>query len=121
VPSANGTGALGEALSTPLIGEPSVGITQTFISLGAFDTINEAAALLKYVKSKFCRTMLGILKITQGNNRDTWEKVPIQNFTQNSDIDWTKSISDIDQQFYQKYNLSKEEIAFIEENVQPMD
>jgi len=121
VPSANGTGALGETLSTPLIGEPSVGITQTFISLGSFDTINEAAALLKYVKSKFCRTMLGILKITQGNNRETWAKVPIQNFTEKSDIDWSKSIPEIDQQLFKKYKFSKEEIAFIEENVQPMN
>jgi len=121
VPSANGTGALGESLSTPLIGEPLIGITQTFISLGAFDTINEANALLKYVKTKFCRTMLGILKITQGNNRDTWAKVPLQDFTINSDIDWSKSISDIDKQLYKKYQLSEEEITFIEDKVQPMN
>ncbi len=121
VASANGTGALGESLSTPLIGEPLIGITQTFISLGAFDTINEANSLLKYVKTKFCRTMLGILKITQGNNRDTWTKVPLQDFTKNSDIDWSKSISDIDQQLYKKYQLSREEIIFIEDKVQPMN
>jgi superfamily II DNA or RNA helicase len=120
VTSANGTGALGEVLSTPLIGEPSVGITQTFISFGSFDKIDEAEALLKYVKSKFCRTMLGILKITQGNNRETWSKVPIQNFTEKSDIDWSKSIPEIDKQLYKKYNLSNEEIAFIEEKVKPM-
>jgi hypothetical protein len=64
--------------------------------------------------------MLGILKITQGNNRETWSKVPIQNFTEKSDIDWSKSIPEIDKQLYKKYNLSNEEIAFIEEKVKPM-
>ena len=47
-------------------------------------------------------------------------KVPIQDFTAESDIDWSKSISEIDQQLYKKYKLRKEEIAFIEENVQAM-
>jgi hypothetical protein len=121
VPSANGTGALGEKLSTPLIGEPLVGITQTFISFGAFDTNTEAFAMLKYIKTKFTRTLLGVLKITQGNNRDVWAKVPLQDFTEKSDIDWSNSISDIDQQLYKKYGLSEEEIAFIEEKVQPME
>jgi len=65
--------------------------------------------------------LLGVLKITQGNNRDTWAKVPIQDFTTKSDIAWTKSISDIDQQLYKKYQLSDEEITFIEDNVQPMN
>lgn len=38
----------------------------------------------------------------------------------NSDIDWSKSIAEIDQQLYRKYNLSAEEIMFIEENVKEM-
>lgn len=121
VPKSNGTGAIGEILSTPLIGEPLIGFTQTFISIGLFNKREESENCLKYVKSKFARTMLGILKITQHNPRATWSKVPLQDFTANSDIDWSKSISEIDQQLYKKYQLSKEEIAFIEEKVQPMD
>ena len=65
--------------------------------------------------------MLGILKITQDNPRDKWAYVPIQDFTSNSDIDWTKSIAEIDQQLYKKYNLSPEEIDFIETHVKEMD
>jgi hypothetical protein len=65
--------------------------------------------------------MLGIKKVTQDNAVPVWENVPLQDFTLNSDIDWTKSISEIDQQLYKKYQLSKEEITFIEENVQAMD
>jgi type II restriction enzyme len=121
LPKANGSGAIGEVLSTPLIGEPLIGFTQTFISIGSFDVREEAENCLKYVKTKFARTMLGILKITQDNPKDKWQKVPLQDFTENSDIDWSKSISEIDQHLYKKYGLSKEEINFIEEKVQPMD
>ncbi len=77
--------------------------------------------MLKYVKSKFTRSLLGILKITQDNNRETWKYVPLQDFTQNSDIDWTKTIPEIDQQLYKKYGLSEEEINFIETKVKEMD
>ena len=73
------------------------------------------------MKSKFARTMLGILKITQDNPKDKWQKVPLQNFTANSDIDWTKSIPEIDQQLYAKYGLTAEEIGFIESMVKPMN
>ncbi|PAK80973.1 Eco57I restriction-modification methylase domain-containing protein [Lentilactobacillus parakefiri] len=121
LPKANGSGAIGEVLSTPLIGEPLIGFTETFISIGVFDNKLEAQNALKYVQSKFARTMLGILKITQDNPKDKWSKVPLQDFTQNSDIDWTKSISDIDQQLYKKYGLNKNEINFIESKVKAMD
>lgn len=121
VPKSNGSGALGEVLSTPLLGTPLLGHTQTFISIGKFDTEEEALACMKYVKTKFMRVMLGILKITQDNPRDKWKYVPIQDFTTNSDIDWSKSIADIDQQLYKKYKLSESEIQFIEEKVQPME
>lgn len=121
VPSANGSGAIGEVLSTPLIGEPLIGITQTFISFGVFDTKQEAESMLKYVKTKFSRTLLGILKVTQGNNRETWANVPLQDFTSTSDIDWTQSVADVDKQLYKKYGLTQEEIDFIETNVKEME
>lgn len=120
VPEANGTGAIGEILSTPLIGEPLIGATDTFISIGPFDKKNIAENVLKYIKSKFARTMLGVKKITQHNPRATWAKVPMQNFTPESDIDWSKSIFEIDQQLYRKYGLSEKEINFIESKVQEM-
>ena len=121
VPKSNGSGALGETLSTPLIGQPLIGHTRTFLSIGSFDTEREAEACLKYVKSKFARAMLGILKVTQHNPKDTWEYVPWQDFTPSSDIDWSRSIPDIDRQLYKKYGLSSEEIAFIESNVKEME
>lgn len=120
VPKSNGSGAIGEVLSTPLIGEPLIGGTQTFISIGAFDSRSEAEACLKYIKTKFARTMLGILKATQHNPKDTWRFVPLQDFTSGSDIDWSQSVAEIDCQLYKKYALTPDEIAFIEEKVSPM-
>ena len=121
VPKANGSGTFGEILSTPVLGRPSESATSTFISIGSFDTEIEATNTLKYLKTKLLRCLLSVLKITQDNPPLKWSLIPIQNFTNNSAIDWTKSISEIDQQLYKKYGLSKEEIDFIEENVQAMD
>lgn len=121
VPKSNGSGALGEVLSTPLIGKPLIGHTQTFMSIGCFDTEQEAQNLLKYIKSKFARTMLGVLKVTQDNPPKTWKYVPLQDFTSSSDIDWTRSVHEIDLQLYDKYGLTAEERNFIETNVKEMD
>jgi hypothetical protein len=122
VTGANGTGTLGETLSSPLVEGPSVGGTQTFISFGAFNAKIEAENCLKYLKTKFLRLLLGVKKVTQNNKtKDVWSKIPLQNFTEKSDIDWSKSISAIDKQLYEKYKLSNEEIAFIEDKVQPMN
>ena len=121
VPKSNGSGAIGEVLSTPLCGTPLCGYTQSFIGIGAFDKKSEAENCLKYVKTKFARTMLGVLKVTQDNPPNTWRYVPLQDFTSKSDIDWSKSVKEIDQQLYRKYKLSKAEIKFIETHVKEME
>jgi len=120
VPASNGSGDLGEVLSSPLVLEPNVAATQTFLTIGNFVEESEAEACLRYVKSKFARTMLGVLKITQHNPAKVWEYVPLQDFTGGSDIDWSKSIPEIDQQLYAKYKLDADEITFIESHVKPM-
>lgn len=76
---------------------------------------------LKYIKTKFVRILLGILKKTQHNPASTWAYVPIQNFTDTSPINWNLSISEIDAQLYKKYNLSIEDIDFIEKTALSMD
>ena len=64
--------------------------------------------------------MLGLLKVTQNNAKPVWIYVPLQDFTSKSDIDWTKSVHEIDLQLYKKYGLSKEEKDFIETHVKEM-
>ena len=121
VAESNNSGAFGETLVEPIIGERDVATTQTFITIGFFKTKDEAGAALKYIKSKFARAMLGTLKVTQHNKRDAWDNVPLQDFTSNSDIDWAQSVTDIDRQLYAKYDLDDEEIQFIESHVKEMN
>lgn len=121
IAESNNTGALGETLSSPFVGAPYIAHTDTFLTVGSFCTEAEANATLKYIKTKFVRVLLGILKITQHNSRATWAKVPLQDFTSQSDINWDLSIEAIDRQLYQKYDLDEKEISFIEEKVRPMD
>ena len=73
------------------------------------------------MKTKFARALLGIMKTTQNNqSKMVWSKIPLQNFTNSSNIDWSASIVNIDKQLYKKYNLSDEEINFIETKVKEM-
>ena len=116
----NGNGVFGEILTEPIIGKPNTCSTETFISIGALESEYEANAVLKYIKTKFCRALLGTLKVTPHNSKDTWRMIPLQDFTPSSDIDWSTSIADIDRQLYKKYNLSDEEINFIETKVKEM-
>lgn len=120
LPKANGSGAIGEVLSTPLVGTPLVGHTQTFISIGNFETRLEAENLLKYIKTHFARLLLGVLKITQDNKKSVWKYVPMQDFTEKSDVPWHLSIPEIDEYLYQKYHFQGEHKVFSRERISDM-
>ena len=120
LPKAIGSGAFGEQLSSEIIAEPGMGYTQTFIGIGKFDTRQEAIYASRYVKTKFARAMLGVLKITQDCPAPKWKYVPLQDFTAHSDIDWSKSVAEIDRQLYREYDLTADEIEFIETHVKEM-
>lgn len=120
VPESNGKGAFDE-FSMPIISKPGEGFSDTFLAIGTFSNQTEAENTLKYIKTKFARTMLGVKKATQHNPKSTWTYVPLQDFTNASDIDWSKSIPEIDKQLYAKYGLSSEEVKFIEKNVKVME
>lgn len=111
----------GRVVGMPTVAMPGTGFTQTFMSIGKFESEAEAEACATYVRTKFARAMLGILKTTQHNSAIKWKHVPLQDFTSGSDIDWSKPIPQIDKQLYAKYGLDAGEIAFIESNVKPME
>lgn len=121
LPKASGKGEFGEKISSPIIAGPRTAANQTFMSIGIFNSELEASNCLKFLKSKFSRALFGILKVTQDNHVKTWKYVPLQDFTSNSDIDWSKTIHEIDEMLYTKYGLSEEEINFIESKVKEMD
>lgn len=121
VPEANGSGKFGEALASPIVGYPGEGSADTYLSAGRFDTEVEPKNLERYMKTKFFRALLGVKKVTQHCPPHVWEMIPLQNFTTSSDIDWSKSIREIDLQLYRKYDLNEKEIEFIETHVKEME
>ena len=71
--------------------------------------------------SRFVRFLLFQLTSTQHISKDKFKYVPIQNLNNTSDIDWSKSVAEIDQQLYAKYGLDESEIAFIESKIKVME
>ena len=118
--SANANGIFGETLTSPLIGEPGVGNTETFISIGKFANRQEAEAARKYVATRFVRALLGVLKSTHHLTPETWKYVPQQDFSEHSDIDWSLSVDEIDALLCKKYKLSAAERDFIHDKVKSM-
>lgn len=122
LPSSNGSGKLGEILTGPFIANPNEGFTETFLSFGSFDTLENSINLLKYFKTKFARIMLGTKKVTPGNKKiDVWGNVPLFSFDETDPINWKCDVKDIDKQLFEYFELSQEEIKFIDETAAPME
>lgn len=102
------------------VGAPNTVCTDSLIPIGPLEGEIEAQNVKKYMATKFLRFLIGILKVSQNIYQNVYKFVPMQDFSNNSDIDWKKSISDIDKQLYKKYELSVNEISFIEEKILPM-
>lgn len=120
IPKSNGSGRFGENLTRPVILKPGEIVTDTFMSIGMLKTQQEAEYMIKYYCSKFFRTLLGINKVTQDNPQAVWRMIPLLDFLA-GDIDWGKSVHEIDLQLYAKYGLSDKEIQFIESKVKEME
>lgn len=120
IPEANNSGIFGETLTESTLGYRGDGSSDTFLSAGPFETLEEAKCLSQYMKTKFFRALLGVKKVTHHCPPPVWEMIPLQDFTPNSDIDWSQSIADIDRQLYAKYGLDEKEISFIETHVKEM-
>ena len=84
--------------------------------------LNEESAenFIKYLRTKFARYLHSLAKASQDATAKTFRFVPLQNFTSSSDIDWTKSIEEIDEELFNKYNLSNEEKEHIKNTIKDM-
>lgn len=120
IPKTNGSGSFGEELSSPFIAFPGDAHTLTFLSIGSFPTLYQAQAALKYMKSRFARALLSTLKSTQDNPRGVWANIPLLDYSEQSDIDWNKSVESIDKQLFDKFELTKDEVVFLIDSVRPM-
>ena len=109
-----------KVIGNPYVGKLKSVCSDSLIPIGDFNTEIEAENLSKYLMTKFSRALIQISKSSQNVYQIVYRFVPLQDFTENSDIDWSVSIKEIDKQLYRKYNLSDDEIKFIENNVKEM-
>ena len=124
IPEAAGSGNDSQILGKPFYGEPNSICSQTYICIGykpgQLNSKSECEAVIKYISSKFLRFLVSIKKNTQHSFAQVYQLVPMQDFTANSDIDWSKSVEEIDAQLYAKYGLTDDEVTFIESMIKPM-
>lgn len=115
IPAAGGSGFDEQVLGKPFYGEPGSVCSQTYLVIGYDNkfnfTKNECLNILSYIKTRFFRYLVSIKKKTQNGPRGVYQFVPLQDFSK----PWT------DEELYKKYNLTDEEIAFIESMIKPME
>ena len=110
-----------QIINMPILAEMNSACSETYIVIGPFGNKDICRSVIAYIKSKFFRFMVLLKKNTQHATKTVYQLVPTQDFTENSDIDWSKSVAEIDQQLYAKYSLNDEEISFIESMIKPME
>ncbi len=98
-------------ISTPFVGEPGSISSETYLCIGPFDSKSAAESVLSYLTCRLTRLLILLHKPSQDTTRKVYTFVPTQ--------DWTKQWTDA--ALYTKYGLNKEEIAFIEKIVRPME
>ena len=122
-PYANNIGTeLNDDNLNSFVGEPNTVCTEAFIVIGAdkIDDENSAYNLCKYLTTKFARFLHKQAKASQDASSKTYRFIPLENFTNESDIDWSKSIKEIDEQLFDKYGLSIEEREHIKSSIKDM-
>ncbi len=121
IPGAYGAG---ESFPHQILGQPIFSTSNSVCSqsylYSAFDTESEAENFLKYIQTRFLRVLVSASKVSQHAMSKVYRFVPKQDFSAESDIDWSTSVDEIDAQLYAKYNLSDEEITFVESMIKPM-
>ncbi len=109
ISKAVGTGDMQTDILKPFIAEPNSVCTETYLAIGPFKNKETCENVISYINTKFFHLLLGLKKITQNSTKDSYLFIPMQDFNK----PWT------DKELYEKYKLTKEEIEFIENMVNP--
>lgn len=119
------TGAGGSGNDPKVMGDPEYAPKNSVCSqsylYSAFNTEQEAKNFIKYIKTRFFRVLVSAMKITQSAPSKVYKFVPLEKLDSISDIDWSKTVTEINKQLYKKYGFTKEEIGFIESMIKPME
>lgn len=98
-------------LGKPFVGEPNTVSSETYIFIGPFANEEICKNVMSYVSTRFLRFLAMLKKVTQSTTRSVYTLIPQQDFSH----PWT------DELLYAKYDLTEEEISFIESMIKPMD
>ena len=93
-----------KVINTPIYGEPNTCCSETYLVVGPFRDKNRCENVMSYMETRFFRFLVLLKKPTQNTAKNTYQFVPQQKF----DKPWT------DEELYEKYGLTKEEIIYIE-------
>lgn len=93
------------------VAEPRKVCTETYLSIGAFDTAAEARNLDSYIRTKFVRFLILQVTSTQHLAKANFCFVPMQDFSE----EWT------DEKLCEKYGLSEDEVDYIDSKIKPMN
>lgn len=100
-----------QIIAEPIIAGKNTASTETYLVIDIVESIEEAQNLASYMKTKFFRFLMSLIKNTQNISRGVYAFVPVQDLSK----PWT------DEELYKKYDLSQEEIDFIESMIKPME
>ena len=116
-----GTNLADDNLNT-IVSEPNSIVTETYLVIGGDLNLDKCSCenIERYLKTKMVRYLISIAKANQNGTRVTYRFVPMQDFTNESDIDWSKSINEIDEKLFDKYELSIEEREHIKSSIKDM-
>ncbi len=98
-------------ISTPFLGEPGSIASETYLSIGPFDSKGQAESALSYLSCRLTRLLILLHKPSHNTTRRVYAFVPIQEWTRQ----WT------DEDLFKKYGITDDEIAFINTVVRPME
>jgi len=99
-----------QIINVPFYGKPGDICTETYLEIGPFKNKQECENTISYIKTKFFRFLVLMIKNTQNTSRSVYRLVPVQNFENKLD----------DKNLYKKYNLTENEIKFIDDMIRPM-
>ena len=97
-------------LSTMELLKPGEICSETYLVAGAFDSKEEATNYMDYLKTQFVRFLILQIAMTQQLSKASFAFVPCQDFTRK----WT------DKQLFEKYDLSSEEVNYIQGMIKEM-
>ncbi|GMO70188.1 MAG: Eco57I restriction-modification methylase domain-containing protein [Treponemataceae bacterium] len=100
-----------QIINLPILADVPSCCTETYLVCGPFKNQKQAKSFYEYLKTRFFRFMVLLRKVSQDNPKDRFSFVPMQDFSE----PWT------DEKLYQKYGITKDEQAFIESVIRPME